>query len=310
MLEEVRAGLSRPQKELPPKFFYDLRGSELFEKITQLPEYYLSRTERVLLERWMPEWIAEARPRSLLELGAGSAAKTRIILDAMRTGGTAEVYVPIDVSALFLQQVSEDLDREYPRLEVVPVVADITTELPLPDELPHPVLYSFLGGTIGNFDPEAALHLLRRVRGVMQLPDRFLMGVDLRKDPVRIEAAYNDAQGVTAEFNRNMLQVLNRELGADFDLSAFRHHAFYNRDCHCIEMHLVAERPQRVSIPGIGSFELREGESLRTEISCKHDRESVAALFTAAGLRSERWETDAEELFAIVLAAPVASPAP
>ncbi len=305
MLEEVRAGLSRPQKEMPPKFFYDLRGSELFEEITRLPEYYLSRTERGLLERWMPEWIAEVRPRSLVELGAGSAAKTRIILDAMRAAGTAEVYVPLDVSALFLRQVCESLNHEYPALGVVPTVADISTELPVGEGLPRPVLFSFLGSTIGNFDPDGALRLLRRVRGAMHPPDRFLMGVDLRKEPTRIEAAYNDSRGVTAEFNRNMLHVLNRELGADFDPSAFRHHAFYNGESHCIEMHLVADRPQRVTIPGLDTVTLRAGESIRTEISCKHDRGSVTEMFSAAGLSIERWETDAEGLYALVLGAPL-----
>ncbi len=308
MLDEVRAGLSRSQKELPPKFFYDLRGSELFEEITQLPEYYLSRTERGLLEQWMPSWIAEVRPRSLVELGAGSAAKTRIILDAMQAAGTAEVYVPIDVSALFLRQVSENLNQEYPGLEVLPTVADISTELPVPDALPCPVLYSFLGGTIGNFAPADAVRLLRRVRRVMSLSGGFLVGVDLRKDVARIEGAYNDAQGVTTEFNLNMLRVLNRELGANFDLEAFQHRAFYNHDTHCIEMHLVAVHAQQVTIPEVGSFTLREGESIRTEISCKHDRESIAALFTAADLRIARWESDAEDLFAVVLGAPARSP--
>ena len=304
MLEEIREGLSRPQKELSPKYFYDTRGSELFEEITRLPEYYLTRTERGLLERWMPEWMAGLRPRSLVELGAGSAVKTRIVLSAMRAAGGGEAYVPVDVSADFLEETAAAVRREYPGLRVVPAVADIGEVLHLPRGLPGPVVHAFLGSTIGNFAPGEAAALLARVRGEMRPGDRFLMGVDLRKDPARIEAAYNDAAGVTAEFNRNMLRVLNRRVGADFRPEAFEHRAFYHPGEHRIEMHLVSARPQRVHVPGAGVFGLRAGESIRTEISCKHDRASVAALFAAAGLEVREWETDAEGLYALVLGAP------
>ena len=304
MLAEVVAGLSAPQKELSPKYFYDQRGSELFEEITRLEEYYPTRTERGLLEAWMPSLIRRLGSRSLIELGAGSAEKTRVILDAMRSAGTAELYVPIDVSATFLSQTAARLRREYPRLLVEPAIADISEELNLHRRMPHPALYAFLGGTIGNFYPPAAIRLLGRVRSAMEPGDRFLMGVDLRKDVARIEAAYNDAAGVTAAFNRNMLLVLNHELGADFDPSGFEHRAFYEREAHRIEMHLVARRPQLVTIPGIGAIPFEAGESLRTEISCKHDRESVAQLFEAAGLEIEAWRTDPESLFALVVGAP------
>ncbi|HEX7239411.1 MAG TPA: L-histidine N(alpha)-methyltransferase [Longimicrobiaceae bacterium] len=306
MLADLREGLSRPQKELPPKYFYDVRGSELFEEITRLPEYYLTRTERALLERWMPVWAASLRPRSLVELGAGSAVKTRIVLDAMRATGEARSYVPVDVSADFLAATAEALRGEYPGLEVVPAVADISEAFELPRGLPGPTLHAFLGSTLGNFAPEGAAALLRQVRAAMAPGDRFLLGVDLRKDPARVEAAYNDARGVTAEFNRNMLRVLNREAGADFDPEAFEHRAFYNREEHRIEMHLVSSRPQTVSVPGIGPVRLVEGESIRTEISCKHDRGSVTALLGAAGLEVAEWETDAEGLYALVLGAPAA----
>ena len=306
MLAELREGLSRPQKELPPKYFYDVRGSELFEEITDLPEYYLTRTERALLERWMPGWTAALRPRALVELGAGSAAKTRIVLDAMAAAGRPETYVPVDVSAAFLADAAARLRAEYPALAVVPAVADISEAFELPAGLPRPTLFAFLGSTIGNFAPAGAAALLRQVRRAMADGDRFLMGVDLRKDPARIEAAYNDARGVTAEFNRNMLRVLNREAGADFDPDAFEHRAFYNREDHRIEMHLVAPAPQAVHVPGMGTVRLAAGESIRTEISCKHDRGSVAALFAAAGLVVERWQTDAEGLYALVLGAPAA----
>jgi L-histidine N-alpha-methyltransferase len=304
MLADLREGLSRPQKELPPKYFYDVRGSELFEEITRLPEYYLTRAERGLLERWMPEWAAALRPRALVELGAGSAAKTRIVLDAMAAAGAADTYVPVDVSADFLADTAARLRAEYPALRVVPAVADISEEFELPGGLPRPALFAFLGSTIGNFAPEGAVALLRQTRRAMQPADRFLMGVDLRKDPARIEAAYNDARGVTAEFNRNMLRVLNREAGADFDADAFEHRAFYNRADHRIEMHLVAPAAQTVHVPGVGPVRLSAGESIRTEISCKHDRASVADMFAAAGLAVERWRTDAEGLYALVLGTP------
>jgi L-histidine Nalpha-methyltransferase len=301
MLAEVAAGLSLPQKELSPKYFYDQRGSELFEEITRLEEYYPTRTERRMLEAWMPSLIRRVGTRTLVELGAGSAEKTRVILDAMRDADTADLYVPIDVSASFLGQTAMRLRREYPRLAVEPVIADISEELNLPRRVPRPALYAFLGSTIGNFYPPAAIRLLSRVRAAMEAGDRFLMGVDLRKEVSRIEAAYNDAGGVTAEFNRNMLLVLNHELGADFDPGAFDHRAFYESDAHRIEMHLVSREAQLVTIPGIGGVSFRVGESLRTEISCKHDRESVAQLFEAAGLELEEWRTDEDSLFGLVV---------
>jgi L-histidine N-alpha-methyltransferase len=304
MLAEVAEGLAAPQKELPPKYFYDHRGSELFEEITRLPEYYPTRTERGILEAWMPRLVAGLGTRTLVELGAGSAEKSRVILDAMRAAGTADLYVPIDVSATFLSRTAARLRREYPGLTVEPAVADISEELNLPRRMRRPALFAFLGSTIGNFYPAAATRLLRRVRAAMEPGDRFLMGADLRKDVARIEAAYNDSEGVTAEFNRNMLRVLNHELGADFDPQAFAHRAFYEPLAHRIEMHLVSLRPQQVRIPGIGPVSFAQGETLRTEISCKHDRASVAALFQPAGLRVESWRTDPDGLFALVVGAP------
>jgi L-histidine N-alpha-methyltransferase len=304
LLREVAEGLSRPQKALSPRFFYDERGSRLFEEITRLPEYYLTRTERSLLERWMPAWIGALAPRALVELGAGSAEKTRIVLDAIAASVDAAVYVPVDVSAEFLDESAERIRADYPSIQVVPLVADMTAPFALPDGLPRPTLHAFLGSTIGNFPPEPAVALLRGVRERMDETDRFLMGVDLRKDPARLEAAYDDAAGVTAEFNRNMLRVLNATLGADFDVDAWEHRAFYNRDAHWIEMHLVSSRDHSVSIPGAGVFDFAAGETIHTEISAKHDRASVDAMFAAAGLAVERWETDDEGLYAITLAAP------
>jgi L-histidine N-alpha-methyltransferase len=304
MLAEVAAGLAAPQKELSPKYFYDQRGSELFEAITRLPEYYQTRTERRILESWMPHLIPALGTRTLIELGAGSAEKSRVILDAMRRAGTAELYVPIDVSASFLNETAARLRREYPGLGVEPAIADIAEELNLPRRIPRPALFAFLGSTIGNFYPTAAIRLVSRVRAAMESSDRFLMGVDLRKDVATVEAAYNDRQGITAEFNRNMLLVLNQELGADFDPAAFEHRAFYEPVAHRIEMHLVSSRPQQVEIPGLGVVEFGEGETLRTEISSKYDRSSVAELFDAAGLRLQAWRSDDNALFALAVGAP------
>jgi L-histidine N-alpha-methyltransferase len=303
MLADVREGLARAQKELPPKYFYDARGSELFEEITRLPEYYLTRAERALLERWMPAWTAELRPRTLVELGAGSAVKTRVVLDAMDAARPGETtYVPVDVSASFLREMADGLRAERPGLAVLPVVADMTEPFPLPAGLAGPTLHAFLGSTVGNFADGDAVRLLATIRARMGDGDRLLLGVDLRKEVARIEAAYNDAAGVTAEFNRNMLRVLNHETGADFRVELFDHRAFYNREAHRIEMHLVSRAAQTVTVPGVGPIAFAAGESIRTEVSCKHDRASVEALFAAAGLRVERWETDG--LFAIVLGAP------
>jgi L-histidine N-alpha-methyltransferase len=293
MLADVRSGLERPQKELSPKYFYDHRGSMLFEEISRLPEYYLTRTERTLLERWAPTLVGDLRIRSLVELGAGSAEKTRIILDAMQTADRLATYVPIDVSEAFLAETARRLRAEYPGLRVLPIAADITDEVRLlPQAPPGPVLYALLGSTIGNFYPAEAVRLVRRVRDAMAPEDGFLLGVDLRKDVAVLEAAYNDRGGVTADFNRNALRVLNAELGADFDAEAFDHRAFYDRVTHRIEMHLVSRLAQEVVIPGIGRVALALGESIRTEISAKYDRPSVATLFAAAGLRIADWRSD------------------
>jgi len=303
LLHDVAWGLSRPQKELPPKYFYDRRGSELFDEITRLPEYYLTRTERALLDCWSTPLMAALRPRALVELGAGSADKTRGLLDAMAYAGSGEVYVPIDVSAEFLEDAAARLREEYPALGIEPVVGDIADPLDLGPDLPRPTLIAFLGSTIGNFDALDARALLENVAAAMRAGDRFLLGADLRKDPAIIEAAYNDAQGITAEFNLNVLHVLNRDLGASFDLSRFEHRAFYDRALHRIEMHLVSTDDQRVSIPGVGEVAFAGGESIRTEISCKYDRASLVRMLGNAGMVIERWITDPAQTYALVVAA-------
>jgi L-histidine N-alpha-methyltransferase len=298
VLRDVARGLAMQQKELDPKYFYDARGSELFELITELPEYYLTRAERVLLESEVPGLVAEMRPRSLAELGAGSASKTRIIIDAMQSAGSARQYVPVDVSADFLEGTAARLREVYTDLEIMTAVGDFSSELVLP-ALRKPTLFAFLGSTIGNFEEDAAGAILRRIARHMHRGDRFLLGVDLRKDVAVIEAAYNDDAGVTAEFNLNVLRVLNRELDSDFDLAAFAHRAFYNRALNRIEMHLDSLCDQVVSIPQLGEVRIARGESIRTELSCKYDKLQVERLFGRAGLRLDSWTTGSEELFAL-----------
>ncbi|HEX7121183.1 MAG TPA: L-histidine N(alpha)-methyltransferase [Gemmatimonadaceae bacterium] len=305
LLADVRAGLTRRQKTLPSKYFYDHRGSTLFEEITRLSEYYLTRAERRLLQRWMPALMAELGPSTLIELGAGSGEKTRIILDAMCRAGTARLYVPVDVSAEFLDHSASRLHAELPSLTVRPVVADFTEALPSPLPREGRALFAFLGSTIGNLDEHQAIALLRRVRQVMAPGDRFLMGADLFTKPVeRIVRAYNDAAGVTAEFNRNILRVVNRELGAAFPLDGFEHRAIWSWAQHRIEMHLVATREMRVPVPGLGMVGFHAGESIRTELCTKYDRTLLERMLGAAGLALETWHVDAADQYALLMAAP------
>lgn len=302
MLADVVAGLSCPQKELSPKFFYNEAGSHLFEEITRLPEYYLTRAERSLLERWVPAWVEELTPRSLVELGAGSAEKSRVILDAMRDQGGDALYLPVDVSAAFLRETAERLRREYPGLRITPVAADFSEPLELP-VIPRPAWFALLGSTIGNFTAQHSVKLLRSMAEHLTAGGRVLLGADLVKSPARLHAAYNDGAGVTARFNLNLLRVLNAELGSDFDPEGFEHYAFYHPVAHHVEMHLVSRRPQTVTIPGGGTFHFRAGESVRTEISRKYDQASLERLFDAAGLRLDRWAAEPGGDYALMLAA-------
>jgi L-histidine N-alpha-methyltransferase len=301
MVRDVRDGLSQPRKKLSPKYFYDERGSELFEQITDLPEYYLTRAERGLLGAKIPEIIDDVVPRSLVELGAGSASKTRVILDTMIARGSAKSYVPIDVSADFLETTATALRGDYPKIEITPVVSDITEPFVLPP-LAAPMLVAFLGSTIGNFPRPAAVSLLSYVATLMKPGDAFLLGADLRKDPAVLNAAYNDSRGVTAAFNLNVLDRLNRELGADFVLDQFRHHAYYSSEHHRIEMHLVAQSVMTVTIPAIGEVRFSEGESIRTELSYKYDRDTLEGILSDSGMRLSKWIPDTNDVFALALA--------
>jgi len=302
-VREVADGLSRPQKALPPKYFYDHRGSELFERITRLEEYYPTRAERALLLAHAGPLVTSVAPATLVELGAGSASKSRILLDAMVERGVGECFVPVDVSGRFLQAVAAELRRDYPTLRIRPEVADISRRFELPADIPRPALFAFLGSTIGNFGHAAARRLVGCVADDMEGEDRFLLGVDLRKDAGTLLAAYDDASGVTAAFNLNVLRVLNRNLGADFDATAFRHMATWNEGESRIEMHLVSERDQTVRIPGIGPIRFARGESIHTENSRKFERADVEALLTSGGLRLRRWITGDPPLFALAVAA-------
>ena len=306
MVADVRDGLRRPQRELPPKYFYDERGSQLFEDITRLPEYYLTRAETEILNAEAATIIERSAARTLVELGAGSATKTRILLRAMQQTNVRATYMPVDVSEEFLRQTSASIEREFPAIAVEPIVSDIAESLDIPASIDRPVLFAFLGSTIGNFDDRSAIALLRRVRARMQPSDWLLLGTDLRKDVHTIELAYNDCAGVTAEFNRNVLSVVNAELGADFDPERFAHHAFYDEELHRIEMHLVSVGDQRVHIPQIGDIDFRHGESIRTELSCKYDRAAVDGLAGAAGLVVRDWFVDGDSRFALSLLEPAA----
>ncbi|HXD59072.1 MAG TPA: L-histidine N(alpha)-methyltransferase [Thermoleophilaceae bacterium] len=304
MADEVRAGLTRDQKELPPKYFYDERGSELFDRITELPEYYPTRCERAILNRRAPVIVDLAEATELVELGSGSASKTRALLFAMAGSGMLERYLPVDVSESVVERSAEELAEIYPGLHVHGVVGDFERHLGLVPVGERP-LVAFLGGTIGNFYPESRARFLARVRELLGSEGRFLVGTDLVKDVRIVEAAYNDSAGVTAEFNRNVLHAINRELGADFDPGAFEHVAAFDREHSWIEMRLRALGEQHVSIPGAGlELTFADGEEIRTEISTKFTQERLAAELSRAGMQIEAFFTDADSYFAVTLAAP------
>jgi L-histidine Nalpha-methyltransferase len=302
LAEDVREGLSCPFKELPPKYFYDARGSKLFEQITDLPEYYPTRAERSILESGAADIVAAAGPTTLIELGSGAAAKTRYLLDAMRDAGSLETYVPVDISEEITRRVAEELVSEYDGLRVHGVVCDYETHL---ERVPREEggLIAFLGGTIGNFRPGPRRSFLARIATLMYPGDRFLLGTDLVKDPGVLEAAYNDSQGITAEFNKNVLRVLNRELSAGFEPEAFEHVAFWDADNEWIDIRLRSLVEQFIDIRDLDmQVHFARNEEMRTEISTKFTRERLEASYADAGLELVEWWTDPEGLFALSLA--------
>lgn len=306
---DARRGLTASPKSMPPKYLYDARGSRLFERITGLPEYYQTRTEREILQRVAPLAVDRVRPSVLVEFGSGSAFKTRVLLEEMRRVGRLEGYGMLDVSEAASRAAAEALLEDYPGLRIECVITDFEHEQPLPFA-GHRRLVVFLGSTIGNLEEGAARAFLRDVAARLQPDDAFLIGFDLVKDVETLLRAYDDAAGVTAQFNLNLLRVLNRELDADFDLEAFEHRVRYDRDRSRIEMHLVSLREQTVRVGALElEVEFAAGETLRTELSHKYTRRSVEALLEATGLELDLWETDPDALFALALARRRRSPA-
>ena len=322
---DARAGLASDPKSLPPKWFYDAQGSALFEKITELPEYYPTRAERAILRAVAPEIAALTGATVLVELGSGSSEKTRLLLSALRDAGTLRGYVPVDVSESALAAAGDALTAEYPGLAVHAVVADFEKYLGVPSDpgaeatgndtagndttgngtTGGPRLIAFLGSTIGNMVPAEREVFLRRVRARLRPGDAFLLGTDLVKDQAVLVAAYDDSAGVTAAFNKNVLAVLNAELGADFDLDAFDHVAIWDAEREWIEMRLRAASAQSVRVADLGlTVKFAAGEEMRTEVSAKFREAGVRAELAAAGLAMRSWWTDPAGQFGLSLAVP------
>jgi dimethylhistidine N-methyltransferase len=288
--------LSQHPKRLSPKYFYDAAGSELFEAITRLPEYYPTRTELGILKECGSAIAAIIPPgAALVEFGAGATRKVRRLLEKSALGA----YVPVDISGDFLRAQADTLRRDFPRLAVYPVAADFTTPFKLPAAIAaFPKVGFFPGSTIGNFEPHEACRFLRSARDILGDGALIIVGVDLEKDERVLYDAYNDAAGVTARFNLNVLVRINRELGGNFDVSAFTHRAIYNRERHRIEMHLIAKKPQAVRLLGT-SFSFRAGETIHTENSYKYSVERFAALARGSGWRIKETWTDPARMFSV-----------
>jgi L-histidine N-alpha-methyltransferase len=295
---DVLQGLTATPKTLPPKWFYDAHGSELFERITELPEYYPTRAEREILLGRSGEIATATGARTLIELGSGSSEKTRHLLDAL---DALRTYVPVDVSESALTLAGRALAEERPGLSVHALIADFTAALTLPGT-PGPRLVAFLGGTVGNLLPGERAAFLSSVRALLAPGDALLLGTDLVKDEEVLVRAYDDAAGVTAAFNKNVLSVVNRELGADFDADAFDHVALWDAGQEWIEMRLRSRAAQTVKIPALDlAVDFAAGEELRTEVSAKFRKEGVRSELAAAGLDLARWWTDTEGRFALSL---------
>jgi L-histidine Nalpha-methyltransferase len=304
LVEDVRDGLTRSFKELPPKYFYDERGSELFDRITSLPEYYPTRCERQILNRHAPAIVGQAAAEELVELGSGTASKTRALLYAMAGNGSLRRYVPFDFDPSVVEACAAELIELYPGLDVHGVVGDFGRDLAcIPDGDQR--LFAFLGGTIGNLLPNQRTAFLAGLREQMREGDRLVIGTDLIKDRSVLEAAYNDRAGVTAEFNRNVLRVINAGLDADFDPDAFEHVAFFDEANSWIEMRLRANGAQQVRIVGADlEVTFADGEEIRTEISAKFTHDAVERELAAADLRLDEFFTDGSKLFGLAFARP------
>src|SRR4051794_23557290 len=311
LVEDVRSGLAARPRTLPPKYFYDARGSELFEEITRLPEYYPTRCEREILHARADEIAARTRADTLVELGSGSSEKTRLLLSALQRAGTLRRSVPVDVSETALRAAGEAIATDSPEIEVHGSVADFDRHL---DRLPSGTggsgrLVAFLGSTIGNLDPAQRRHFLTSLRSGMLAGEHLLLGTDLVKDTGRLVAAYNDSAGVTAEFNRNVLRVLDRELHADADPDGFEHVAFWNSDAEWIEMRLRSKSSQVLRLADLDlPVPLEAGEEIRTEISAKFRPEGVERELADAGFQQIAWWTDAEAAFGLSLSVAAGNP--
>ena len=307
LAEDVLDGLTRPFKELPPKHFYDTHGAELFDQICELPEYYPTRAERSILVRHAAQIAQLTGAGEVVELGSGTAEKTRVLLSALEAAGTLSRYVPVDVTEAMVVRCADELTELFDGLHVHGIVGDFERHLghvPRAEESPR--IVAFLGGTIGNFSPGARRRFLRQIAGLLRPGiDYLLLGTDLVKAPSVLEAAYDDSAGVTAAFNRNVLRVINRELGADFDVDAFEHVAFFDREHEWIEMRLRATRKMSVSIPAVGlQIEFAAREEIRTEISAKFTEQRLRDDLGAAGLELAKVLTDEDGRFALSLSTP------
>lgn len=299
--DDVARGLRQPQKTIPPKYFYDHHGSLLFEEICRQPEYYLTRTEAAILERYAAAIIDAVGDCAIIELGSGSSVKTRLLLDECQRRDYATTYVPIDISASMLEITARSLTAEYPRLQVEALAADYFTALTTLPASPRRLVL-FLGSNLGNFAPGEQEQLLKCLTRALEVGDFLLMGLDLRKQMTIVEPAYNDAAGVTAAFNLNLLQRMNRELRATFDLAAFSHVAFYNAEQHQVEMHLRSERDQYVVIHDLDmQTSFRTGETIHTEISRKFDLDEVNTQLATFGFQPRAYWTDEHAWFAACL---------
>lgn len=299
---QITRGLLATPKTLPSKLFYDERGSILFEQICELPEYYQTRTEHSLLKQWADEMITLSGAEELVELGSGAATKTRMLLDAMARADQLRYYVPFDVDESIVRRVSEELIKEYPGLQIHGVVGDFLRHL---EHIPEggKRLVVILGGTIGNLPPKAAQDFLLEVNRAMAPGDFFLLGVQLITDPGRLEAAYNDRQGITARFNKNIIRVLCHTFGALSDPDAFDHVARYNKEAHRIEMWLRSRVDHTLEIPALDlHVSFRQGEEVRTEISTKYDRALAENLLVDSGFDMAKWYSDADNLIGLALA--------
>ena len=302
---DVLAGLTATPKTLPPKWFYDERGSELFEKITLLDEYYPTRAEREILAGAAAEIAAATRAATLVELGSGTADKTTLLLDALRGAGPLAAYVPVDVSESALINAATRIQERYPGLRVQAVLSDFTEHLGFP-ESGGPRLVAFLGGTIGNLLPAERAEFFASLRSRLRAGDALLLGTDLVKDPDVLVAAYDDAAGVTAEFNKNILRVLNAELDGNFDVDDFEHVAVWDAAAEWVEMRLRSAVDQTVLLRAMGlSVRFAAGEEMRTEISAKFRRDGIARELAAAGIDLRSWWTDSQARFGLSLSVPV-----